>query len=109
MSKVEFYADKGARYQPFRDIIVKIKADDDLQHIVNSKTHDLSDEIFAYEDLCWELAEYQLIFEKGYKEYNESEINHRAKKILDSKLNYGDICWLISSFKSYLKQHKLYP
>jgi len=109
MSKVEFYANKGARYKPYVYIIGQIKTDSSLRQKVNDETHNLNDDSFPHEDLCWELAEYQLIFEKGFRKYTETEINKRAKRILDSKLSYYDICWLISSFKIYLKENKIYP
>jgi hypothetical protein len=109
MSKVEFYANKGERYRPYVDIIGHVKTDENLKEQVTDKTHNLSNELISYEDLCWELAEYQLIFEEGHNKYSEKDVINKAKEIFNSKLNYRDICWLISSFKTYLKENKLFP
>jgi hypothetical protein len=109
MSKVEFYANKGERYQPYVDIIGHVKTDEKLKEQVTHKSHTLREEFISYEDLCWELAEYQLIFEKGQNKYSEKDVIKRAKEIFNSNLNYRDICWLVSSFRTYLKENKLFP
>ncbi len=69
----------------------------------------LSNSYFPFDALCWALAELELIFEKGAKKYSESDVIKRAEKILDSDLDYDTLCWLISSFKVYLKEIGLYP
>lgn len=69
----------------------------------------LSKSYFPFDALCWALAELQLIFEKGIKKYSEGDVIKRAEKILDSDLDYDTLCWLISRFKTYLEEIKLYP
>ena len=64
---------------------------------------------YPYDTLCWALAEFQLIFEKGHKNYSEHEVIEREKKIFNALIDYDDLCWFIANLKVYLEQIKLYP
>jgi hypothetical protein len=79
----------------------KLKIKRFYQHLLKS--------YFPFDALCWALAEFQLIFEKGSKKYSESDVIKRAEKFIDSDLNYDNLCWIISMFKIYLEEIKLYP
>ena len=80
---------------------LKLKIDQFYQHLLNSN--------FPFDVLCWALAEFNLIFEKGVRNYSEKDVIKRAEKIFDSELNYDTICWLISNIKTYVEEIKLYP
>jgi hypothetical protein len=69
----------------------------------------LSKSNFPYDALCWALAELEIIFEKGSKNYSESDVIRRAEKIFDSDLNYDPLCWIIARFKIYLEEIGAYP
>ncbi|MFX1569157.1 MAG: hypothetical protein ACFFCV_12405 [Promethearchaeota archaeon] len=79
----------------------KLKIKCFYQHLLKSN--------FPFDALCWALAELELIFEKGSNNYTESDVVIRTKRIFDSDLDYNSLCWLISRFKTYLEENKLYP
>ena len=62
-----------------------------------------------YDTLCWALAEFELIFEKGHKNYSEHEVIEREKKIFNQSIDYKELCWFIANLKVYLEQIGLYP
>ena len=64
---------------------------------------------YPYDALCWALAEFELILEKGQKNYTEHELSEREKEIFDASLNYEEICWFIANLKIYLEEINLYP
>jgi hypothetical protein len=80
---------------------LRLRIDEFTSHLLNSN--------YPYDTLCWALAELQLIFEKGHKNYSESEVIEMEKKIFDTTLEYEDICWYIASLKGYLEENCLYP
>lgn len=64
---------------------------------------------YPYDALCWALAEFELIFEKGYKKYSEHEVIEREKTIFNALLDYEQLCWFIANLKVYLEETDLYP
>jgi hypothetical protein len=88
---------------------VEIEITENLKTKIDEYAHYLLKSNFPYDTLCWTLAELQLIFEKGHKNYSEFEVKKREKKIFDSTLKYDEMCWLIGSFKVYLEENNLYP
>jgi len=79
----------------------KLKTEQYYQHLTHS--------YFPFDAMCWALAELQLIFENGSKNYSENDVINRAEKIFDSDLDYDTQCWLISRFKVYLEETGVYP
>lgn len=80
---------------------LKLRVEQYYQYLLNS--------YFPFDALCWALAELELIFEKGSKKYSENDVIKRAEKIIDSNIDYDTLCLLISRFKIYLEDIKLYP
>jgi hypothetical protein len=88
---------------------IKIVITEKLRAKIDEFTKHLSESNYPYDTLCWALAEFQMIFEKGRKKYLESEVIKREKKIFDVLLDYEELCWLIANLKVYLEEVKLYP
>ncbi len=109
MSKIMRYANEIKRKMEIDDFNLVIEKNDKVKPQVKLATFNLLQQRLPYEDLCWELAEFQLIFEKGRKGYSEKDVCRRAKAIFDSTLSYVELYWLICEFKSYLEQEKVYP
>ncbi|MFX1389963.1 MAG: hypothetical protein ACFE9Z_07880 [Promethearchaeota archaeon] len=53
---------------------IKIKITDKLKSRIKKATQHLVKSNYPYDALCWALAEFQLIFEKGHKKYSEHEV-----------------------------------
>ena len=81
----------------------------ELRKEIDETTEHLRKSNYPYDALCWALAEFELIFEKGHKGYSEHEVIEREKKIFDISLEYDEICWFIANLKVYLEQISLYP
>jgi len=109
MSKIIRYSKEVKRKMDLEDFNLIVEKNDTIKPQVKFATFNLLQERLPYEDLCWQLAEFQLLFEKGRKGYSERDVCRRAKTIFDSTLTYVELCWLICEFKSYLKQEKVYP
>ena len=62
-----------------------------------------------YEDLCWELAEFQLIYEKGSGKYKRRELRNKVKTLNEISPSYRELCWIIATYKVYLTELKQYP
>lgn len=86
-----------------------IEMDENCRLKIEKFNQHLLDSNFPFDTLCWALAELELIFEKGSKNYSERDVIKRAEKIIDSDLDYDTLCWLISRFKIYLEEIRLYP
>ena len=69
----------------------------------------LLNEQLPYEDLCWELAEFQLIYEKGHGKYDEHDVRKKAKTLYEISPSYREICLIIATYREYLTDKKLYP
>jgi hypothetical protein len=91
------------------DFRVCISLNKNLRSKVNYTAKELSSKYYPYDALCWALAEFQMIFEKGNKIYSEQDVIDRAQKIMDSPLSYEEVCLLISLLKVYLEEVNLYP
>lgn len=109
MSKIVRYSNEIKKKMDLEDFNLIIEKNDKIKPRVKLSTFNLLQERLPYEDLCWQLAEFQLIFEKGRKGYSEKDVCRRAKAIFDSTLSYVELCWLICEFKSYLEQERMYP
>ncbi|MFX1279188.1 MAG: hypothetical protein ACFFA3_07205 [Promethearchaeota archaeon] len=99
-------------YEPntyLEDFRTCIKIDEKLLHKIKIIVNELSDKHYPYDALCWALAEFQMIFEKGKKNFSEKEVVNRFNKINDSDLSYEVVCQLIPFLKVYLEEIKLYP
>ena len=80
-----------------------------LKNQVEVKTKELMHKNLPFDVLCWELAELQLIIEKGHGNYTDHEVSVMEEKIFNSTISYKEICWIISTLICFLGQHDLYP
>ena len=80
-----------------------------LKNQVEVKAKELMHKDLPFDVLCWELAEIQLIIEKGHGNYTEHEVSVMEKKIFNSTISYKEICWIISTLTCFLGQQDLYP
>lgn len=69
----------------------------------------LLNEHLPYDDLCWELAEFQLIYEKGKKKYSEKQIRKKVEMLYEISPSYRELCWIIAMYKVFLAEIKIYP
>ena len=89
--------------------LIKIEITDKLRSEIDEFTKHLVKSNYPYDTLCWALAEFELIFEKGHKNYSESEVIERERQIFDVSLDYEDLCWFIANLKVYLEEIEKYP
>lgn len=89
--------------------LIKIKITKKLRKKIDEFAEHLVKINLPYDTMCWALAEFELIFEKGHKHYTEQEVIDREKKIFDVFLDYEELCWFIANLKVYLEHINLYP
>lgn len=109
MLDLEYSTAKGSIDFNRDDLRVCVELNDKLKSKIKDTAKEISKKYYPYDALCWALAEFQLIFEKGRGNYIEQEVINTAEKIFDSSLKYHEICWLISNLKVYLEEIKAYP
>jgi len=80
-----------------------------LKNEVELRAKELMHKELPFDVLCWELAEIQLIIEKGHRNYTHKEVRKMEEKIFNSTISYKEICWIIATLISFLGQHDLYP
>ena len=80
-----------------------------LKSNVDLKAKELLHKDLPFDVLCWELAELQLIIEKGYGNYTDYEVSIIKNKIFKSLISYDEICWLISTLECFIGPKYLYP
>lgn len=91
------------------ETIVNLEIKDDLESKVRIEAHHLMNACFPYDVLCWELAEFILLYQKGRGKYSEHDLRKKNEEIFDISPTYEQICLLISTYKSYLTQEHHYP
>ncbi len=52
--------------------------------------------------LCRTLSKLQLIIEKGCHNYTDNDTRIMKDKIINSELEYDEICWLIAYLRAFL-------
>lgn len=109
MSKVKYPSTEGLYKKEKSSSLVITEITEKLRSKIDEFTQHLVKSNYPYDTLCWALAEFQMIFEKGHKNYLEHEVVERAEKIFDVSLDYDELCFLIANLKIYLEEVKLYP
>lgn len=99
-------------YKP-KTIDLTFKSEEVINHehihsFLDLEAEKLAKRYFPYDDLCWQLAELELISERGIKNYTNREVFQREQEIFDDSPKYIDICWLIAELNTYLKHKGLY-
>ena len=80
----------------------------DLRDYISVAAYFLSQNELSYNELCWMLAEKQLVIQKGDKNVTENDIRNKAAQIFRVNLSYDELCWLIAELnilvdKKYLE------
>jgi hypothetical protein len=103
---------KYRKIEPEVDIADKIEVDEkDLREHIAVAAYFLSQNELKYNELCWMLAEKQLIIQKDDKNVTEVDIRKKAGEIFRSNATYDELCWLIAELdilveKKYLELSK---
>jgi len=74
----------------------KEKEEVNLSKMIDVGAFYLSQNQLSYDELCWMLAEKQLIIQKGDENVTEDDIRKLAAKIFSSTSSYDELCWLIA-------------
>jgi len=74
-------------------------SDVNLKEMIDVAAYFLSQNQLSYNDLCWLLAEKQLIIQKGDENVSVDDIRKKAEEIFRSSCTYDELCWLISELK----------
>ncbi|MFX0188909.1 MAG: hypothetical protein ACFE8A_14380 [Candidatus Hodarchaeota archaeon] len=82
----------------------KKKSDDELKEMIQVRAYFLSHNQLSYNELCWMLAEKQLIIQKGDENVTENEIRKKAEEVFRSSCTYDELCWLISELNILIEQ-----
>lgn len=85
------------------------KGNKKLKYEVEIKAKELMHKRLPFDVLCWQLAELQLIVEKGKGNYSDHEVYEMEENIFNSPISYREICWLISTLECFIGQQELYP
>ncbi len=78
------------------EIIRGPEKDYGLESYIRVAAFYLSQENYSYNNLCWLLAEKQLIIEKGQMDIDKDEIKEKAEEIFKSSVTYHELCWIIA-------------
>jgi hypothetical protein len=88
---------KYRKSEPEKEAIKqKEKEEVDLSEKISVGAYYLSQNQLSYDELCWMLAEKQLIIQKGDKNVSEDDIRKLAAEIFRSTTPYDELCWLIA-------------
>lgn len=79
-----------------------------LKEYIDVAAYYLSQNQLSYDELCWMLAEKQVIIQKGDENVTENDIRQKAEEIFRSSCSYDELCWLIAELnilvdKKYLE------
>lgn len=84
--------------------LIESGLDPDFEAEVALAAYSLSQEKRPYEDLCTILAEIQLKFIQGRKNFTVAEIKKKSKEIFKSSSTYEELCWLIAELNLLSKK-----
>ncbi len=88
---------KYRKSEPDKEEPIQIeKQEVDLSEMISVGAYYLSQNQLSYDELCWMLAEKQLIIQKGDKNVSEEDIRKKAAEIFRSATPYDELCWLIA-------------
>lgn len=71
---------------------------------VNVAAYFLSQNQLTYNDLCWLLAEKNLILQKGYDNFTEADIKKKAEEVFATSCTYDELCWLVAELELIMKK-----
>lgn len=78
--------------------------EEELKFQIKDAAYFLSQKNHSYDELCWFLAENQLIVQKGYYNVAEDDIREIAEEIFKSSFTYEGLCWLITELNVLIKK-----
>lgn len=79
---------------------------DEIISQINVAAYYLSQKGYAYDKLCWMLAQRQLVVNRDPMHNQESRIREKAAEIFFSEPNYDILCYLISEIDIIMKLGK---
>ena len=100
---------EGSKGIRIAKLTLEIEKDKKLREKIEHSANHLLEQVFPYDVLCWELAEFELILKKGWGLYSENDVIKRAEKIFGLSPEYHQLCWQISVIKVFLEENDLYP
>ncbi|MFX0139809.1 MAG: hypothetical protein ACFFDN_39580 [Candidatus Hodarchaeota archaeon] len=75
------------------------RSDEELKEMIRVAAYFISQNQLSYNELCWMLAEKQLIIQKGDDNVTKDDIQKKAEEIFRSSCTYDELCWLIAELK----------
>ncbi|MFX1394987.1 MAG: hypothetical protein ACFFAH_15650 [Promethearchaeota archaeon] len=85
----------------------KQRSDEDLKEMIRVAAYFISQNQLSYNELCWMLAEKQLIIQKGDDNVTENDIQKKAEEVFRSSCTYDELCWLIAELKIFTEEKYL--
>ncbi|MFX1419257.1 MAG: hypothetical protein ACFE9N_10090 [Promethearchaeota archaeon] len=79
---------------------------DDLISQINVAAYFLAQKRYTYDQLCWMLAERQLLVQRDPKYNQDDRIREKAAQIFFSGPTYDILCYLISEIDIMMKLSK---
>ena len=93
------------KYEDTLDLL-EAGIDPDFEAKITIEAHKISEEKQSYDDLCYKLAELQLLFLKGEGKVLKHEIKEKAEEIYKSSSTLDELCWLIAEMSKFLEEKK---
>ena len=78
--------------------------DKELKEMIDVAAYFLAQNQLSYNELCWFLAEKQLIILKGDQNVSEEDIKKKSEEVFRSSVSYEELCWLIAELKVLTEQ-----
>ena len=82
------------------------RSNEEFKEIIRVTAYFISQNQLSYNELCWMLAEKQLIIQKGDNNVTNDDIRKKAEEVFRSSCTYDELCWLIAELK-ILTEEKL--
>ncbi len=79
---------------------------EDKVSYINVAAYFLAQKGYAYDKLCWMLAERQLLFQRDSRYNQEERIREKAAEIFFSGPGYDVLCYLISEIDIMMRSGK---
>ena len=93
------------KYEDTMDLL-EAGIDPDFEAKITIDAHKISEDKQSYEDLCYKLAELQLLFLKDEGKVLKKDIEEKAEEIYKSSSTYDELCWLVAEIGNFLQEKK---
>jgi len=78
--------------------------DEDLKNRIRASAYFISLNRLSYNELCWMLAEKQLIIQLGNENVTEDKIRKKAEEIFRSSSTNDELCWLMAEINVLIEK-----